>query len=71
MNCPCCNEPLSSQRGTQLDQHLPEEKRDGVTVYCASRKCPAQEISGHGNTVREAEKILAQRKLKADNNEKD
>jgi hypothetical protein len=62
MNCPCCNVPLSKCAGTQMDPN------DGVTVYCANRKCPA-EISGHGDTVKEAEKIVSQRKLKSESNE--
>jgi hypothetical protein len=57
---------MLSLRGSQLDQHKPEEKRDGYTVYCPNRQCPAQEISGHGSTVKEAEKIVSQRKLKSE-----
>lgn len=61
MNCPVCQVPLSYCPGTQLDP------KDGVTAYCANRKCEAQEISGHGSTVKEAEKIISQRKLKSEN----
>lgn len=56
-------------RGSQLDQHKPEEYRDGYTVYCPNRKCSAQEISGHGGSIKEAEKIVSQRKLKSESNE--
>jgi hypothetical protein len=66
MNCPICQHPLASLRGSQLDQNKPEERRDGYTVYCPSRKCPAQEISGHGSTIKEAEKIVGQRKFKSE-----
>lgn len=63
MNCPVCKEPLASQRGTQLDP------TDGWTVYCANRQCEAQEISGHGGTIKDAEKIVSQRRLTSGNND--
>lgn len=44
--CPLCNAPLLRQWGNKT--HV-GDKDYGITVYCDNRKCPAQEVSGHGN----------------------
>lgn len=59
--CPVCHEKLAHCSGTQLDQHLPPEKRDGVTVYCDNLQCSAQEVSGHGRSQAAAYHIIEQR----------
>ena len=53
--CPVCQQPLTSQRGSQIDPN------DGVTVYCPHLTCPAQEVSGHGDSVQAGLKIIAQK----------
>jgi hypothetical protein len=61
VNCPVCQQPMLSLRGSQLDRHKPENERDGYTVYCPNRKCPAQEASAHGTTEKAALATLKER----------
>lgn len=58
--CPICKEHLAVQAGNQLSA------TDGVTVFCISLKCPAQEVFGHGPNEKAAFKIV-QEKYKKEN----
>ena len=49
--CPLCKVELTLQYGTQVH---PNDPNYGVTLYCANRKCPAQEVSGHGKNEKDA-----------------
>ena len=46
--CPLCSAEMSVVNGTSMNAH------DGVTVYCPSKKCPAQEVFGHGKDEKTA-----------------
>jgi hypothetical protein len=50
-NCPVCQGVLVEGFGDQLN---PGDPKHGVFLYCPSRQCPAQEVSGHGTNVKEA-----------------
>lgn len=54
-HCPACNAQLHFQQGSQMCE------ADGVTVYCPSRSCPAQEVSGHAGNVQAAFKVIQQK----------
>ena len=56
MDCPVCQKPLTSQRGTQ------QNPVDGITVYCPHRDCPAQEVSGHGANEKAALQVIRERR---------
>jgi hypothetical protein len=60
MNCPVCKKLMTSKPGTQLDP------RDGVTVYCPHRDCPAQEISGHVATEKAALAVVMSRRISSE-----
>ncbi len=49
--CPVCQGVLVEQAGNELH---PGDETFGMTLYCSSNKCPAQEVSGHGKNVKEA-----------------
>jgi hypothetical protein len=51
-NCPVCKAEMREFPGDALNV------RNGLTVYCASHTCPAQEVSGHGRTAKEAYEIV-------------
>lgn len=55
MNCPLCSAALVSVEGTSLNA------RDGVTVYCPSKICPAQEVAGHGRNEKEAFEVIQEK----------
>lgn len=50
--CPVCQSEMSIFQGTKVNP------RDGVTVYCPSPKCPAQEVFGHGKDEKSAYDIV-------------
>lgn len=56
--CPVCEAELVSMAGNQL---YPGDKNYGVTLWCPSGACPAQEVSGHGDTVKEAFEVITHR----------
>lgn len=41
--CPLCDAPLLASQGDSMDVN------NGWTLHCPNLKCPAQEVSGHGN----------------------
>lgn len=51
--CPLCDAQLISVEGCP---QLPEF--GGVSLYCPSLKCPAQECLGHGRTIGRAYEII-------------
>jgi hypothetical protein len=58
MNCPLCGTELKVMNGNSM--HVTDPKY-GVTVWCPGehpRICPAQEVMGHGNNLREAYEIV-------------
>lgn len=54
-HCPVCRAQLHLQQGSQVDPN------NGVTVYCPSQSCPAQEVSGHAGNVGAAFKVIEQK----------
>jgi len=60
MNCPACKKPMTSSPGTQLNP------KDGVTVWCPHRDCPAQEMSGHGTTEKAAYQVVISRRINSE-----
>lgn len=61
MMCPVCNAEMSVMAGESLH---PGDTKHGTTVYCPNRDCSAQEVSGHGDNVKEAFDVV-QHKFKA------
>jgi hypothetical protein len=53
--CPVCHQPLDVCEGTSLNA------KDGVTVYCPNRQCPAQEVSGHGANMDKAFEVVQEK----------
>ncbi len=58
MNCPLCQAPLAQMPGTQSK---PNDATEGVTVWCSSHKCPAQEVFGHGANVKQAYQVVLEK----------
>lgn len=54
-NCPLCKCELKTAIG---DQTNPGNSDYGVTLYCSSRECPAQEVMGHGKNEKTAFEII-------------
>jgi hypothetical protein len=59
-NCPVCQQELAEQVGQQTH---PNDPNYGVTMYCPSRLCPAQEVSGHGDNSKAAWAVIQQKFL--------
>ena len=55
MMCPICNVELVSMDGEKIH---PGDSNYGVTVYCANKKCSAQEVFGHGDNVKQACEVI-------------
>ncbi len=53
--CPVCKGELTVVRGQQLNP------LDGFSVYCPHKACPAQEVSGHGNTEKAAYEVVKEK----------
>lgn len=47
-----CKGLMNASRGTQSDA------TDGMTVFCPSRECPAQEVVGHAKDEKGAYEIV-------------
>jgi len=56
--CPVCNLFLNSEDGDHLHPNNPDY---GVTLFCPSFSCPAQEVFGHANNERNAFEIITQK----------
>ena len=54
LNCPLCNFELKSFIGTVLNN-------EGITLYCDSKTCPAQEVFGYGHNEASAFEIIKQK----------
>jgi hypothetical protein len=58
-SCPLCMSVLIPVEGTSLN------RLDGVTLYCGSGSCPAQEVVGHGSNEEKAFDIITSKYGKA------
>jgi len=56
--CPVCKGNLHACFGESIHPNNPEF---GVTVFCASKLCPAQEVMGHSNNEKNAFEIVTDR----------
>lgn len=56
--CPVCKGTLFSKPGSQIH---PGDEKYGFYVFCPHTTCPAQEVMGHGNTVKAAHEIVVDR----------
>lgn len=56
--CPLCKHELTSAFGHKM---YPNDPKHGVTLFCPSRECPAQEVMGHGNNIKEAWEVVQAR----------
>ena len=54
-NCPQCNQVLTENVGTQIHPNNPEY---GITLFCSYRKCPVQEVMGHGDNAKKAFEVI-------------
>jgi len=54
-NCPLCGKEMTSVDGESI--HLGNTKY-GVTIFCHNKECPAQEVSGHGNNLKDAYEVV-------------
>ena len=61
--CPVCNVELSKQFGNQVH---PNDPAFGITLFCNSKECPAQEVAGHTTRKieREAYQIIIDKFIK-------
>ena len=50
-NCPICQSSMIESLGEAVHSN---SKDHGITLFCANRKCAAQEVSAHGKNVKEA-----------------
>jgi hypothetical protein len=64
--CPCCGGELTEQSGDQI--HC-GDRSFGVTLFCRSRSCPAQEVSGHGNNAKDAYSVIQDKFVRRENRE--
>ena len=55
--CPVCKKGMSVGVG---DGH---NRENGYSLYCPHKDCPAQEVTGHGKTVKEAYIIVKEKYL--------
>lgn len=53
--CPMCGSLMFKSYETQLYYF------DGVSIFCASRKCPAQEVYGHGKNEEAALQVIREK----------
>jgi len=51
-NCPMCSGSLTLVQGTAMNS------KDGWTLFCPSKACPAQEVMGHGYNAKEAYSVI-------------
>ena len=54
-HCPLCEAELASMLGEAIH---PGNADYGVTLWCPSDKCPAQEVMGHGDNAKKAFDII-------------
>jgi hypothetical protein len=54
-NCPLCQAELKEQNGSPMH---PNDSAYGKSLYCPNIKCPAQEVSGHGDNVKQAFEVI-------------
>ena len=50
-SCPICSGGMAEMPGEKMH---PNSKEHGMTLYCPSKTCTAQEVSAHGKHVKEA-----------------
>lgn len=53
--CPVCKVPLSFTYGHSIH---PNDPKFGVTLWCASKRCPASEVVGHGDDDKRAYEVI-------------
>jgi hypothetical protein len=53
--CPICDGALKFVVGSKLRQ------KDGITMFCPSDTCPAQEVVGYGRNKEEAYKVIREK----------
>lgn len=53
--CPICSGEMIEILG---DKMHPGDGKFGVILECPSRACPAQEVAGHGDNVKQAWEIV-------------
>jgi hypothetical protein len=54
-NCPLCQTVLTPLQGDGINPV------NGWYLYCANKSCPAQEVSGHGKTVKDAFEVIGEK----------
>lgn len=57
-NCPMCQSEMVTSQG---DSMHPGNPNYGVTLFCPSHACPAQEVMGHGDNEEKAFKVIQQK----------
>lgn len=57
-NCPVCNNVLVQSLGTLVH---PGDGKFGVNLFCSARECPAQEVAGHGENLKQAWLVIQQK----------
>ena len=56
--CPLCKAELDEYMGEATH---PNDSAFGVTLDCGNKKCPAQEVMGHGKTADAAFRVIEQK----------
>lgn len=54
-NCPVCQIEMREQLG---NYHHPGDATYGIFLSCGNANCKAQEVAGHGDTVKDAWKVV-------------
>lgn len=54
-SCPLCSAELVEQVGNVMH---PGDAKYGVSLYCPSLTCPAQEVAGHGDNAKAAFEVV-------------
>ena len=60
--CPLCGAELVEMVGESVH---PNNPKYGITLYCPSYACPAQEVSGHDDNAKKAFEVIEHRFGKA------
>jgi len=54
-HCPLCQTQLVEQVGNVMH---PGDPKYGINLHCPSLTCPAQEVAGHGDSVKAAFEVV-------------
>lgn len=53
--CPLCKVEMEPMDGEKMH---PGDSKYGVTLYCINMECPAEEVFGHGDKIKDAYEVV-------------